>query len=86
MPAMTLGQESAYLVNDAHFHLTNYVQQGTDIRDFLKIMGTKVYDLYAPLFARLTPPASDKLRKGNHERLFDQARLRVRAGEKANAK
>src|SRR5262249_31079775 len=31
-----------YVVNDSHFHLTNYVQEGTDIRDFLKIMGTKV--------------------------------------------
>ena len=28
--------------NDVHFHLTNYIQQGTDIHDFLKIMGTKV--------------------------------------------
>jgi hypothetical protein len=28
--------------NDSHFHLTNYVQEGTDIRDFLKIMGDKV--------------------------------------------
>jgi hypothetical protein len=31
-----------YELNDAHFHLTNYIQQGTDIRDFLAIMGTKV--------------------------------------------
>ena len=30
------------LINDVHFHLTNYIQQGTDIHDFLKIMGTKV--------------------------------------------
>jgi len=29
-------------LNDVHFHLTNYVQQGTDIHDFLAIMGTKV--------------------------------------------
>ena len=29
-------------LNDSHFHLTNYIQEGTDIRDFLKIMGTKV--------------------------------------------
>jgi predicted TIM-barrel fold metal-dependent hydrolase len=29
-------------VNDSHFHLTNYVQQGTDIHDFLATMGTKV--------------------------------------------
>src|ERR1700758_3882304 len=27
--------------NDSHFHLTNYIQEGTDIHDFLKIMGTK---------------------------------------------
>jgi hypothetical protein len=44
----------------------------------------KVYDLYAPLFSRLTPEASEKLRKGNYERLFDEARRRVRAWEKAN--
>ncbi|SRR5579871_2345505 len=28
--------------NDSHFHLTNYIQQGTDIHDFLNMMGTKV--------------------------------------------
>ena len=44
----------------------------------------KVYDMYAPLFAKLTPEASEKVRKGNYERLFDAARLRVRAWEKAN--
>jgi len=27
---------------DSHFHLTNYVQQGIDVRQFLKIMGTRV--------------------------------------------
>jgi len=32
----------AYEVDDAHFHLTNYIQEGTDIHDFLKIMGKKV--------------------------------------------
>ncbi len=26
--------------NDAHFHLTNYIQEGTPIREFLKIMGS----------------------------------------------
>jgi hypothetical protein len=31
-----------YLFNDSHVHLTNYVQEGPDIRDFLKVMGTKV--------------------------------------------
>jgi len=46
----------------------------------------KVYEMYAPLFAKLTPEASEKLRKGNYERLFDAARVRVRAWETANLK
>jgi hypothetical protein len=46
----------------------------------------KIYDMYQPLFAQLTPEASERLRKGNYERLFDEARRRVRAWEKANAK
>ena len=29
-------------LNDSHFHLTNYIQQGTEIHEFLKIMGSKV--------------------------------------------
>lgn len=29
-------------MNDSHFHLTNYVQEGTNIKDFVKIMGDKV--------------------------------------------
>jgi hypothetical protein len=32
----------AYELNDSHLHLTNYVQEGTGIRDFLAIMGDKV--------------------------------------------
>jgi len=32
----------AYEVNDSHFHLTNYIQEGTDIRKFLDIMGNRV--------------------------------------------
>src|SRR3974390_137460 len=36
-----LAQAQSYEFNDTHFHLTNYIQQGTHIHDFLKIMGTK---------------------------------------------
>ncbi len=46
----------------------------------------KVYTMYAPLLAKLTPEASAKFRKGNYERLFDDARKKVRAWEKANVK
>jgi hypothetical protein len=35
-------QSSSYELNDSHFHLTNYVQEGTDIHKFLAIMGDKV--------------------------------------------
>jgi predicted TIM-barrel fold metal-dependent hydrolase len=44
----------------------------------------KVYDMYAPLFAKLLPSSSALLRKGNYERLFNEARRKVRAWEKAN--
>jgi hypothetical protein len=30
------------VANDSHFHLTNYIQEGTDIHEFLKIMGNKM--------------------------------------------
>jgi len=35
-------QTGSYELDDSHFHLTNYIQEGTDIHDFLKIMGDKV--------------------------------------------
>ncbi|MGA3188522.1 MAG: amidohydrolase family protein [Bryobacteraceae bacterium] len=34
--------QAQYELNDSHFHLTNYIQEGTPIRDFLAIMGTRV--------------------------------------------
>ena len=36
------GQSAADTFNDAHFHLTNYVQQGITARQFLGIMGNRV--------------------------------------------
>jgi len=45
----------------------------------------KIYDLYRPLWSLLTAEASEKVRKGNYERLFNEARSRVRAWERANA-
>jgi len=41
-PAQTQPPADGYLFHDSHFHLTNYVQQGTDIRRYLEIMGDKV--------------------------------------------
>ena len=45
-----------------------------------------VFDLWAPVWSRLTPEASHQLRKGNYERIFDEGRRRVRAWEQANVK
>ena len=35
-------QATEYEFNDTHFHLTNYIQEGTSIHEFLNSMGTKV--------------------------------------------
>ncbi len=43
-----------------------------------------VFDMWAPVWSQLTPDASLKVRKGNYERIFDEARRKVRAWEKAN--
>lgn len=40
--AMGAAQDSSFAFNDSHFHLTNYIQEGPNIHDFLRIMGTKV--------------------------------------------
>ena len=46
----------------------------------------RVYHLWDPIWAQLTPESSLKIRKGNYERIFDAARTKVRAWEKANVK
>jgi hypothetical protein len=43
-----------------------------------------VYDLYAPLWAKLAPATREKVLKTNYLRLFDAARVKVRAWEAAN--
>jgi predicted TIM-barrel fold metal-dependent hydrolase len=43
-----------------------------------------VYEAYAPVWELLTPRAKHLVTKGNYERIFDQARSKVRAWEKAN--
>jgi hypothetical protein len=52
----------------------------TNQKDYLKI-----YSLYAPLWKLLTPEASEKVQKKNYERLFNAARIRVRAWENVHA-
>jgi hypothetical protein len=42
-----------------------------------------VYRAYEPLFAALTPEARALVKKGNYERLFDEARRKVRRWEQA---
>jgi hypothetical protein len=46
----------------------------------------RVYKQYGPFWKLLTPEASEKVRKGNYERLFDEARRKVRRWEAANVK
>jgi predicted TIM-barrel fold metal-dependent hydrolase len=43
----------------------------------------RVYNQYAPLWKLLNPKTREKVLKGNYDRLFDRARLKVRAWERA---
>jgi hypothetical protein len=45
-----------------------------------------VFNMWAPVWERLTPEASQKVRLRTYERLFNEGRRRVRAWEKANVK
>jgi hypothetical protein len=46
----------------------------------------KVFEMWAPVWQRLTPDASLKVRKGNYERIFDEGRRKVREWERVNVK
>jgi hypothetical protein len=46
----------------------------------------RVYNMWDPIWKQLTPESSRSVRLGNYERIFDAARVRVRAWEKANLK
>ena len=46
----------------------------------------RVFNMWDPIWQRLTPEASRKVRFENYERVFDAARVKVRAWEAANVK
>jgi len=46
----------------------------------------RVYYMYDPLWKLLSKDASEKIRKGNYQRIFNQARIKVRAWEKTHMK
>jgi len=39
LPQTRSAEDNSYMFNDEHVHLTNYIQEGVPIRDFLKVMG-----------------------------------------------
>ncbi len=76
-------QISANLINDYpdRFLYGSDNVASPDQKTFLS-----VYNLYQPLWDKLTPEAREKIMKGNYKRLFDEAKAKVRAWEKANPK
>jgi len=46
----------------------------------------RVFNMWDPIWAQMTPDAIHQVRMGNYERIFDAARVRVRDWEKANVK
>jgi len=53
----------------------------TNQQDYLRIVG-----MYEPLWKALPPDVLEKVRKTNHERIFDAARVKVRAWEAKHRK
>ena len=54
-PARTSAAQSAAAANafnDSHFHLTNYIQQGITVPQFLEIMGSREIDIAGWLVRR----------------------------------
>lgn len=45
----------------------------------------KVFDMWAPIFARVRPATKQAILFGNYERIFDAARVRVREWERTHA-
>jgi hypothetical protein len=45
-----------------------------------------VFDMWSPIWKLLTPDASQRIRKGNYQRIFDEGRKRVREWERTNVK
>jgi len=45
----------------------------------------RVFQIYAPLWKSLSPQTSEKVRKANYERIFDEARRKVRSWERGHA-
>src|SRR5262245_46170239 len=41
-PGETAGSTGGYEFNDTHFHLTNYIQEGITVRQYLNLMGKRV--------------------------------------------
>ena len=46
----------------------------------------QVFEMWAPVWRLLSPQASEKIRTGNYERIFDAGRQRVRAWDRAHVK
>ena len=46
---------------------------------------TRVFEIYRPLWNSLSSQTSEKVRKGNYERVFNAARRKVRHWERVNA-
>ena len=57
---------------------------GTDMVSPKKENYFEVYEMYAPLFEKLTPEASKMLRLTNYERIFDKARIDVASWERTH--
>jgi hypothetical protein len=66
-------------------HPTRFLYGSDEVAPKDQAQLLSVYDLYAPLWQALRPEVREQVLHGNYERIFDAARKKVRAWEKANA-
>ena len=79
-PAQTAKPASSF-ANSGDFAPTYYLHSDAPLYYYYA-----VYDIWAPVWSQLTADTSRKVRTANDERIFDAARLRVRAWEKENVR
>jgi hypothetical protein len=79
-------QALAKTVDVVHRHAERFLYGSDEVAPVEQAAYLRVFELYAPLWKALSPEASEKVRQGNYARLFDAARSKVRAWERAHGK
>lgn len=65
-------------------HPDRFLYGSDEVAPANRSMYLRVFEQYAPLWKALRPETLVKVRRNNYERIFDQARQKVRRWERLN--